>query len=144
MSATALLWLAILVATTAMSITRPAWAMALYMATFFAAPQNWWWGDEVPTLRYALIAGFVLIISVIINRPDEKSGHKLTFVHWAALLMTVNATFVHFFLATRPNVSIGNYVEMLKYVLLVFLMWQGIRTKDDFRLVLVAIALGIG
>jgi hypothetical protein len=144
MSATALLWLAILVATAAMSITRPAWAMALYMATFFAAPQNWWWGDEVPTLRYALIAGFVLIISVVINRPDEKSGHKLTFVHWAALLMTVNATFVHFFLATRPNVSIGNYVEMLKYVLLVFLMWQGIRTKDDFRLVLVAIALGIG
>lgn len=144
MSATALLWLATLAVTAAMSVTRPAWAVALYMATFFAAPQNWWWGDEVPSFRYALAAGVVLIISVFINRPDPRSGHKLTFVHGAAILMMVNATFVHFFLASKPSISIGNYVEILKYVLLIFLMWQAVRTKDDLRLVLVAIALGAG
>ncbi len=144
MSATALLWIAILVATTVMSVTRPAWALALYMATFFAAPQNWWWGDEVPSFRYALAAGVVLIISVFINRPDQRSGHKFTFVHVAALLMIVNASFVHFFLASKPSISIGNYVEILKYVLLIFLMWQAVRTKDDLRLVLMAIALGAG
>ncbi len=144
MSATALLWLAILVATTVMSVANASWALALYMATFFAAPQNWWWGDEVPSLRYALGAGIVLIVSVFLNRPRPEDGHKFTFVHVAALAMVVNATLVHFFLATKPDVSVGNYVEVLKYVLLFFLMWQAIRTRDDFRLVLVAIALGTG
>ena len=144
MSATAALWLAILVVTAAMSITRPAWAIALYMATFFAAPQNWWWGDEVPSVRYALMAGCVLIGSVFLNRPAPEERHRLTITHVAALLMMVNATFVHFALATRPNISVGNYVELLKFALLFLLLWQAMRTRDDFRLALLAIAIGAG
>ncbi|BCS33201.1 hypothetical protein TBR22_A24280 [Luteitalea sp. TBR-22] len=142
MSATAALWFLILGLTGLMSIARPTWAIALYMATFFAAPQNWWWGDEVPNLRYALVAGFVLIVTVVLNRPQPREGHRFTFSHAAALLMTVNATFVHFFLAPKPAISVGNYSELLKYVLLVFLMWQAIRDKRDLRLAIMAIAFG--
>ena len=29
-----------------MATRRPVWALGLYMQTYFAAPQLWWWGDD--------------------------------------------------------------------------------------------------
>jgi len=141
-SATSILWVATAAALTALSVQRAAWAVALYMLTFFAAPHLWWWGDELPGMRYAFISGFVLLVSVVIGQKALQGGHRLALPHAAALGMALNATFVHFALASNPNVSMGGYVELLKFVLLFFLLWQAIQDKRDMRIVLMAIALG--
>lgn len=111
------------------------------MLTFFAAPHLWWWGDELPSLRYALIASFVLAVAVILKR-DPDGSQRFTFIHVAAIGMAVNATLVHFLIASTPSVSWNNYVELLKFVLLFFLMWWAIQDRRDMRIVLIAIALG--
>lgn len=144
MSATALIWLFAAACLLLLSFRRPVWAIALYMLTFFAAPQNWWWGDEIPRLRYALWAGVILLVSTIIYRaqsPDDE-GHRWTHVHRAAIVMAINATLVHLLIAVDPVISLDTYVELLKYCLLFYLIWIGIRDKRDFRTAIMAIALG--
>lgn len=142
MSLTAVIWVMLALALTALSIQGAVWAVGFYMLTFFAAPQLWWWGDEVPALRYALIAGLIVLVSVVISNRANDQPRQTTLTHAAALGMATNATFVHFFLASSKTISFGAYIELLKYLLLFFLLWLAIRDKRDMRRVLIAIALG--
>ena len=144
MSPTALTWLLLAGAQLVLSFRRPVWAVGLYMQTFFAAPHLWWWGDEIPSARYALWAGTLLLFVAAFHRfqePDEDPRRR-TIVQYAAIGMALNATFVHFVLATRPDISVNNYVELLKYVLLFFIMGAAIRDRKDFHFALISIALG--
>jgi putative inorganic carbon (HCO3(-)) transporter len=143
-SATALVWVVLFAVCLLASFKRPVWALALYMQTFFAAPHLWWWGDEVPSARYALWAGVVLLLATVvfvIQNPPE-AGHRSSGVHKAAILMIVNAGFVQAALAVDRAVSLDTFVELLKYVLLFYLIWTSIRDKRDFRFALLAIAIG--
>lgn len=146
MSATAAFWLFLFGLLSVLWINRGVWAVALYMLTFFAAPSLWWWGDQIPDLRYALVAGLVLLAAVLMHASKfrEIAGRRFTRAHWAGLAMVVNATFVHFTFATRPNISLDPYIELMKFVLLVFLLWGVIQDRRDYRLALMAIALGAG
>ncbi|WP_396625811.1 O-antigen ligase family protein [Luteitalea sp.] len=141
MNATATLWSALALALTALSISRPSWAVALYFLTFFAAPEFWWWGRDLPDLRYALIAGGVLFVSSSLH-SGASENRRIAPAHWAAVAMAVNATFVHFFLAVQPNSSLRVYAELLKFLLLFVLMTMAIRDRRDFRMVITAMALG--
>jgi O-antigen ligase len=130
-----------------LAVRRPAWAAAFYMQTFFAAPQLWWWGSDVPDLRYALWAGVIFLVSVLLHTTTRSAGdvgRRFTVVHYAAIAMVVNAAIVHVLFAASPTFSLNQYVEMLKFTLLFFLLWSGIQNKGDLRIVLVAIALGAG
>jgi putative inorganic carbon (hco3(-)) transporter len=144
MSFTAGVWVVLASTLALRSFGRPVWAAALYMLTFFAAPHYWWWGRDLPDLRYALLSGLLLLVAVALYRTTETEdgGHRFTVAHFAAIGMAVNATFVHFFLASRPSISFSNYIEILKFVMLFFLLWWAIQNRRDFRVLLIAIALG--
>jgi len=145
MSFTAIFWLLSGVALIVLSFKRPVWAVAWYMETFFAAPQNWWWGDQVPALRYALWAGNILLFAVLFSRASAGNNpdtHKFSGPHKAAILMAVNATVVHLLLAIDREVSLNTYMELLKYSLLFCLIWYSINDRRDFRTAVMAIALG--
>lgn len=144
MSLTAIVWVATGAVLCIQSLRRPIWAVSLYMLTFFAAPHLWWWGDDIPAARYALWAGFGLIFSVLAYQAQEQDGQggDVGTVHKLAIAMAVNATFVHFLLATRPEISVEDYVEFLKYILLFFLLCWSIRDRRDLRIAFMTIALG--
>lgn len=144
MSLTAGAWTLIACILLAASLGRSAWAASFYMLTFFAAPQLWWWGRDLPDLRFALIAGFVLLASVVLHSSQaagrQSDSARATSV--VGLAMIVNATFVHFALATVPAISFDGYVELVKFVLLYFLLAAAIQDKRDMRIVLVTLAVG--
>lgn len=143
MSVTAAAWVLLGTALVLLSFKRPVYAIAFYLMTFFAAPHLWWWGDELPALRYAGIAGLVLLGSVFLYQGQSgDGGHRFSAVHRIALAMAANATFVHFLLASTPSISFEGYVEFLKFILLFFLMWRAIQDRRDLRIVVMAIALG--
>jgi len=146
MSLMALAWAALAAVLLLLSLKRPAYAVAFYMMTFFAAPHLWWWGSDLPALRYSFLSGFAVIGAVLFQRAlaGDETGQRFGRVHKAAIAMAVNATFVHFLIGSTPSVSISNYIELLKYVLLFFLMCAAIRTKGDLRIVIMAIAIGAG
>ena len=146
MSLTATAWVLSALILVPLSFKRPVWALALYFQTFFASPTYWWWGDDVPMLRYALWAGNLLLLAVVFMRAQttEDLGHRKMGAHTAAIIMAVNATFVHLLLAVDRAVSIDTYIELLKYSLLFYLIWYSIRDKKDYRTAVMAIALGAG
>jgi putative inorganic carbon (hco3(-)) transporter len=144
MSVMAMAWVAIALTSLLLVLRRSAYAVGFYMLTFFAAPHLWWWGKDLPSLRYAVIAGLVMLGAVLfhMNRSSQEREFSFTIVHKAAIGMALNATFVHFFLASVPSVSVDNYVEFLKYILLFFLMCRAMEGRADLRVVIMSIALG--
>jgi len=145
MSLSALVWVLLAAAQFLLSLRRPVWAVGLYMQTFFAAPHMWWWGDEIPNARYALWAGLLLVVTAGVHHlrvADPSKAPPRTIVPLAAIAMVVNATFVHYFLASQPSVSLDNYVEFMKYVLLYFAIKASIHDRKDFRLALICVAMG--
>jgi putative inorganic carbon (hco3(-)) transporter len=142
-SLTTIVWAALAGGLCLMSLSRPVWAVAVYMQTFFAAPQLWWWGDELPRFRYALWAGYLVLGAVIVApraivAPKTIEGKMRTI----SVLMLLNATFVHFFLAPSQRISLDTFVEFLKYTLLMFLMSSAIKDRTDFQRVVATLALG--
>ena len=144
MSFTALLWVALACALIAASMLRPAWAVALYMMTFFAAPQLWWWGKDLPEFRYAYLSGFVLMLSVAVSagRSSQISIGSARVASITALVMVVNATIVHQFITAIPLISFDTYLELVKFVMLYFLLNAAITSRDDLSLVAASLAFG--
>ena len=148
MSATALIWAALAIFLLVKSFSRASWAVALYMLTFFAAPHLWWWGTDLPRVRYAYISGFVLLAAVIWQKmtstePDAGKSRRVI-VHTAAFALVANAIFVHVALASSRVVSFLELLELLKFTLLFFLIAASIKDRTDLRIVLMAITLGAG
>jgi hypothetical protein len=143
MSLTAMIWVALAITFLVMSLRRPVWALALYFLTFFAAPQFWWWGDELPSMRYALWAGFLLLgavaLSPIAGVPNPERAKK---VQVASFLMLANALVVHLLLAIRPDISLEVLVEFAKFVLLYFLISAAIKDRNDLQTAIAVAALG--
>jgi hypothetical protein len=145
MSLTSALWAGLFVLMPVLSIARAGWAVPLYMMTFFAAPQLWWWGDQLPDLRYALTSGFVLVAAAILGQSQPEDGRRhFGLVQWAAIGIVVNAVLVHLFLAAGPRFSQVELIEVAKFCLLFFLMSSVIKKKADLRLAFVAMAVGAG
>lgn len=145
MSATSTLWAGLFLILPLLTVARAAWAVPFYMLTYFAAPQLWWWGDQLPDLRYSLTSGVVLVIATVLGQTQPEQGQRrFTYVHWAVLGIVLNAGFVHLFLAVGPRFSLQNYIELSKFCLLFFLLCAVIKTRDDLRLAFVAMALGAG
>ena len=107
--------------------------MALYLLCFFAAPQLWWSGRDLPSLRYALYPGYVLLGVVVVHAARSAPGdRRASIVYWAAIGMAINATLVHFLLAARPDISLDGLVEALKFALLFVLMSLAMKDRRDF------------
>jgi hypothetical protein len=145
MSLTAAIWAGLFVLLPALSVARAGWAIPLYMLTFFAAPQLWWWGDQLPDLRYSLTSGFVLVAAAILGQTQPREGLRhFGIVQWATIGIVVNAALVHAFLAAGPSHSQAELIELAKFCLLFVLMSSVIKTKADLRLAFIAMALGAG
>jgi putative inorganic carbon (hco3(-)) transporter len=144
LSFTAVLWVATALALIAASLRRPSWAVALYMLTFFAAPQLWWWGKDLPPLRYAYVSGFVLLIAILFHggRSSMPSSGWGRIASLAAIAMVVNATIVDQLITAIPEISFDTYLELVKFVILYFLLMAAIATRKDLTIVAVSLACG--
>lgn len=136
MSTTLLLWLALFVVLSLLAVRRPSWGIAVYMLTYFASPPFWWWGRPIGGFRWNLYGGIILLISVLIH-PRSRA-----FSFGTPLLILLNATLVHFLIASNSAVSMASYSLLAKFVLLYWLMLAAVRDHTDLRVVLYALILG--
>ena len=129
-------------------LKNPIWTIVLYFYCFFAFPLYWWWGNPVGHVRWSLIAGFILLLGVLIkkgrNSPQEVARlASLKRVSSTILIMfLVNATFVQFLVADDPIIGQRSYILLAKFVLLFFLMTNLISSSKDLKLISLALLLG--
>jgi O-antigen ligase len=144
MSLTALVWVAALTTLALLSVTRGVFGFSTYLLTFFMFPQFWWWGDDLPALRWNLLAGIVFIIGAAVHQarvPPRTSPVPSWFTVLLALI-ALNATFVHVALPLDRSVSEGPYVLLLKFTLLCALIVVALRDRRDLRIAMWSIAIG--
>ena len=141
MSPFLLLWFVIVIILTFKSLQRPIWGVAVYMQCFYAFPPFWWWGKGYGGIRFSLIGGSVLLVSVLLykltkNDDAEKKSDYGGITNYIAAGIVINATFVHLLLAENINISSKPYFLLLKFVLLYFLIVYAVQTKRDFKILL--------
>ena len=148
MSLTLLVWISVFATLSVLAFVRPAWGVALYLLTFFACPQYWWWGEAIDGYRWNLYGGAILLAAVLVskcvNATAHESGHVMPVrrLEWLAALILINATLVHLLLASRADVSSLAWILLAKFVMLFFLIKNAIRSEVDLRNVLLWMLIG--
>jgi O-antigen ligase len=144
MSVTALVWAITLAVLVVLALRRPVYGLSAYLLTYFMFPKFWWWGDDLPSLRWNLLTGIVLVVATAIHRARIRSDAPvIPGAVWALLaLLALNATFVHFVLAPDRLISADSYTLMMKFTLLLVLMAFCIEDRSDFRIAMWSMVLG--
>lgn len=157
MPLTAALWLMGVATLTALSFKRAAYAFALYLFTFFMFPNLWWWGraSHLAGYRWNLFAGLVFLTALGVQQM-RRSAHKDDprvaaarlstgrFITVVGMLMVLNATVVHFFLAPDLAISVDSFSLLAKFFVLYFMMVAAVHDRHDLNIVMLAIAIGAG
>ncbi len=146
MSLTVIVWLAAFTVLAVLAFVRPAFAVALYMLTFFACPDFWWWGGPLAGYRWNLYAGIAMLISVVIangGAPELlKLPRRLRQLTLLGMLIALNATLVHFMLASSGDASQGPYWLLMKFILLFLMIIAACRRPNDVRCIALSILFG--
>jgi hypothetical protein len=143
MSITAVVWLGLAALLAVASLFRPPFGFSLYLLTFYLFPSFWWWGKALPDLRWNMSAGLVFLVAVLLHSRMEAQPDPATRrVGNIAVAILANATLVHLLLAPDLEVSLDNYIRVVKFVLLFFLIVNSVRNPRDLRLVLWSVVLG--
>jgi hypothetical protein len=75
MSLTALIFLAVYGLLLALAfLRRPYWGLLAYMWAFYNHPEARWWGEQVPALRYSLIAAVVTLLAIGVSRQPASAS----------------------------------------------------------------------
>ncbi|MEK6247909.1 MAG: O-antigen ligase family protein [Planctomycetales bacterium] len=130
-----------------MAFQRPIWAVAFYLLNYFAQPPYWPWGGPLPlSMRWSLFAGFVLLSAIALRgrRSELRSDSDQSRITWCILLMLANATVVHYAMARYVDESFDVYIEMVKFVVLFFLIVAAVTSRRDFFLFVWFLAIGLG
>ncbi len=137
MSLTAAAWLLAFATLAYLSTKRAVWAFGLYWLTYYASPPFWWWGDPINaiTMRWSFTAATICVVAVLLHpkpklTPREKTGLLLFGVY------VLNATLVHFMLASNPERSYVCLTHLWKYAGLFMVGLLGIRDRRDLELAL--------
>lgn len=146
MNLTVATWCVVFIWLVFKSFQRPSYAIGVYMLTFFAHPQYWWWGDILEGYRWNLFAGVLLLGTLLLSRTalETKSERPLsTNAIPIVLLMALNMIVVHVLFAANSDSSLGWLTARLKFFGLFLLIQYAIRDEEDYRIVAMSIALGM-
>jgi O-antigen ligase len=100
-----------------------------------------WWGASLPDIRWSLIAALVTGVSLLIHRPKEGfsffsfAENKLMF----ALLVLVS---IQYLWVSHPELHIEYVFLLAKFVALMFLMQNIVKTAEDIKVIIFANIIG--
>jgi O-antigen ligase len=146
MSATALVWLFLVGVLAVAPFKRASYAVGLYMLTFLVFPEVWWWGDEIPKLRWNFFAGVILLFTLSLARVGGEWRGESPFSSRAVkviIFMMINIALVHVLFAANAVSSMEWLTLRYKFILLFFMLQFVIDDEKDFRIALMSITLGM-
>jgi hypothetical protein len=122
---------------------NPAFGLYAYLAAFFIHPPSRWWGSMLPDLRWVLLAALVALLAVFIHR--ERLARKPTWTSSPPAL--VAALFcvwlwIQNLWALDPQTHLSGTIQYTKYLIVFYLVYRVIDTKERLRDFLFAHMLG--
>jgi O-antigen ligase len=143
MAKRAVIWLAAYIGGLALSVTDPFLPLMSYLLDYYNHPPLRWWGDELPDLRWSLIAALVLLGAYLLHGRSLLDNrifrHSIT---WWLLGFLGIALLVTPFLAVDEARSIEYSQNLAKLVLLYCLIVGTVRTPTQYRLFVLAMIVG--
>lgn len=143
MSATALIFLAVYFTGLILTFRNPVFGVMTYLFEWHNSPPYWWWGNEVPDLRWSFTIAIATLISWFLHRkrinPLEGAEYKAAI--WFVLLV-IDSYLVSASFALVPDESFAKSEILMKYCINFILMTQVIRKPKDYRLLIWVILIG--
>lgn len=147
MSNTAYLWLAMFGLFTVLSLIRPVYGVSLYLLTYFALPDFWWWGKApLGGYRWTLIGGIILLCAAIAGRgkaANDALSPERRRITWLVILMGCNFTIVQFIIGIG-TVTVNDYSLDMKFLLLFLCIISTVHTPQDLKILILSLVVGIG
>ncbi len=142
MSNTALAWLTAYAAGLLLSVVEPFYGLLAYLLDYYAHPPLRWWGDDLPDLRWSLLAASVLLCVYLLKGRNLFDPRILRHgqTKWLLGFLAV-ATLVTFW-AVDVNRSLHYLTDIAKLALLYLLIVGTVRTRNQFRWFVLVMIVG--
>ena len=112
----------------------PFYGLITYLFTYYNFPYNQWWGNEVPTLRWSLIPALVTFVGYLLHNRKFANNRFLAFppTKWIIIFLLLSIAITPF--AVAPQKHNKSIIDILKFVLLYFLIIKLIRDKKQYKI----------
>src|SRR5579871_1648043 len=121
----------------------PVYGLITYLAVYYLHPPSRWWGAVLPQWRWSLLAAFITLAALLLQR-DKKQETIPLFRQSAmvGLLLFLAWIAIESLWALDWNSEVELLTLAPKYVLLAALIYKCIRTEQHLRMFLWAHVLG--
>ncbi|RMF57189.1 MAG: hypothetical protein D6748_11710 [Calditrichaeota bacterium] len=145
MSLTTIIFLGLYVIGFILTMYNPLYGLMTYIFEWHNHPPYWWWGKDLPDIRWAFSIALLTMMSVFLNRKKLPKLENLNYqpIIWL-ILFVLNAYFVSFVAAILPKESMKKAEDLLKIAIHVSLFVYIIRRPKDYHLLIWAILLSVG
>jgi putative inorganic carbon (hco3(-)) transporter len=144
-SLTALVWALLYGIALIGALMNPLFGLFGYLLEYFQRPALYWWGDELPDLRWNFTIAVATGVAYLIRRGSLPTPPRQTWVPLALMLLqAINTTLVTQFFAVDPDLSLRWSTQFWKLVV-TFALFSGIvRTPRALDLVIMFMIIGCG
>ena len=141
MSLTAIAWIALYCIGCALALLKhPVYGLVAYLLEYFNHPRAYWWGHDIPNLRWAFIIAIITLFSLMVHRKQLPNVSAPPY-KWLLSLLFV-ALIVTYTSAASFAASWACLVDLVKLALLYFLIVNIVQTDRDYRILMWAILIG--
>lgn len=145
MSVSAIVFLLIYTTGLILTFRNPYFGVLTYIFEWHNHPPYFWWGDEVPDLRWSFTIALVTLISWAINRHKlgDQDNPDYRPAIWVALML-LNMYFVSSLHAVLPEDSYAKATDMFNILVNFVLMVSIMRKHEDYRKLIWVMIICVG
>ncbi len=114
--------------------SRPIWGLWAYFFAFYLHPHSKYWGSQLPTLRWSLIAAIVTLLVLFVKKKQDEKFVFFEFVENKIFFLFVIFVAIQYFWALSGTVHMVYVVMTAKFLLLIFLIQNCLKTNKDILL----------
>lgn len=112
---------------------HPIFGLITYVGVFYLHPPARWWGNNLPDLRWSLLAACVTLVGVLIHRSDIKGPRLFDFSLMKGALLFLAWLALQSLWALNQPMHLELLTLTAKYVLLIGLMYKCIDSEKHLK-----------
>lgn len=111
---------------------RAIFGLYAYLLAFYAHPPAQWWGHSLPDLRWSFLAGLITLVSVLYYSKKTKISLFAFFENKVFFVFTLYIL-IQYFWALSPYLHTEYMTLVVKFMLLIFLIQNSIKSEADLK-----------